>query len=129
MQVSCQAVTSWESGQSAPSYAKLHKPAKVLDVEVSALMTDAPKSASQGKGLLIADGITACVGLVGEFVIWLLSTTYPFCIVTGIKPIYSETSNSRYISCFHLEAVVACLWVLAALGAVLLLFGLQRRRK
>lgn len=129
MQVSRQAVTNWEAGQTAPSSANLHKLAQVLGVEVSALMADSPRKINQGKGWLIAGGITAGVGLVGEFVIWILSTTYPFFIVTGIKPIYSETSYSRYISFFHLEAVVVCLWVLAAVGAALLLFGLYRKRK
>ncbi len=129
MQVSRQAVTSWESGQTAPSSANLHKLAQVLGVEISALMADAPTAKYRGKGWRIAGGITAGVGLVGEFAIWLLSTTYPFYIVTGVKPVYTETSYSRYISFFHLEAVVACLWVLAAAGAALLLFGLYKRRK
>lgn len=129
MQVSRQAVTSWESGQTAPSSANLRRLAQVLDVEISALMADVPKPVRQGKGWLIAGSIVAGIGLMGEFIIWLLSTTYPFYIVTGIKPVYSETSYSRYISFFHLEAVVACLWVLAAVGVALLLFGLHRWRK
>lgn len=129
MQVSRQAVTSWESGQTAPSSANLRRLAQVLDVEISALMADAPKPVRQGKGWMIAGSIVAGIGLMGEFLIWLLSTTYPFYIVTGVKPVYSETSYSRYISFFHLEAVVACLWVLAAVGVALLLFGLHRWRK
>lgn len=129
MQVSRQAVTSWESGQTAPSSANLRRLAQVLDVEISALMADVPKPVRQGKGWMIAGSIVAGIGLMGEFLIWLLSTTYPFYIVTGIKPVYSETSYSRYISFFHLEAVVACLWVLAAVGVALLLFGLHRWRK
>lgn len=129
LQVSRQAVTSWESGQSVPSSANLLKLAQTLGVEVAALITDAPRESRRGKGWLIAGSIAAGIGLMGEFIIWLLSTTYPFFIVSGTEPIHSVTSYSMYISNFHLEAVVACLWGLASIGLVLLGVWLFRRKK
>lgn len=129
LEVSRQAVTSWETGQSAPSSANLQKLAHVLEVEVSALLADTTQQPRKSRAWLIAGSIVAGVGLVGEFVIWLLSTTYPFIIISGTEPIQTITSYTKYVSHFHLEAVVTCLWVLAAVGAALLGVGFHLRRR
>lgn len=129
LQVSRQAVTGWEAGQSAPSSANLRRLAQVLKVDVSTLMADEPQMPRQHKGWLIAGSIVAGIGLMGEFIIWLLSTTYPFLIVNGTDPIRSVTSYAMYISHFHLEAVVGCLWVMAAIGLALLCVWLHSRRR
>lgn len=129
LEVSRQAVTSWEAGQSAPSSANLLKLAQVLGVEVSALLTDAAQQPRKSRGWLIAGGIVAGIGLAGEFIIWLLSTTYPIYVISGTEPIHAITSYTKYISLFHLEAVIMCLWVLAAAGAVLLGVALCLRKK
>lgn len=129
LEVSRQAVTSWETGQSAPSSANLQKLVHVLEVEVSALLADATQQPRKSRAWLIAGSIVAGVGLVGEFVIWLLSTTYPFIIISGTEPIQSITSYTKYVSHFHLEAVVTCLWVLAAVGAALLGVGFHLCRR
>lgn len=130
LEVSRQAVTSWEAGQSAPSSANLRKLAQVLGVEVKELLEDAaPPQPRKSKGWLIAGGIVGGIGLAGEFVIWLLSTTYPIYVISGTEPIHAITSYTKYVSLFHLEAVIMCLWVLAAAGAVLLGVALCLRKK
>lgn len=129
LRVSRQAVTSWEAGQSAPSSANLQKLSQVLKVDVSALMADEHQMPKRCKGWLIAGSIVAGMGLMGEFIIWLLSTTYPIYVISGTEPIHTITSYTKYISLFHLEAVVGCLWVLAAVGGILLGVGFCLRRK
>lgn len=137
MDISRQAVTNWEAGQSSPSSANLRKLAALLGVEVDQLMADAPSAAgvpSKPRWTLvcmITGAVMAGVGSIAQLVIWLLSTTHVFEsyvdeIVGGtVRTFHSaETSYTGYISLYHLETVVTFLWVLLAAGLLLLVFGI-----
>lgn len=137
MDISRQAVTNWEAGQSSPSSANLRKLAALLGIDIAELMADTMSTKNEPArprwtlGCMISGVVMAGIGGLAQLVIWLLSTTHVFesyideVAADGSMRTFhsSTTSYLRYISLHHLETIVAFLWVLLALGLLVLAFG------
>lgn len=153
LNVSRQAVSKWEVGESVPDTENIIQLSKIFQVTTDYILIDECQASTQaplgneadapitktkkGGALLVVGLATFCMGAVGQLVIWLLSTTtllqLPSVPQLATDPtVLSDTwvrDYANYVRHFHLDAVVAVLWGLVAVGLVLVAIGYFKRRK
>ena len=151
--VSRQALSKWERGAAKPDIDYVLKLCDLFGLSADALLRDdqplsgatappegppdQPDRRRAGRAARIAGAVLLGLGAAGHLVVYLLSTMVlvfipPESVEVGRPDLVEESwvrAYGPFVAHYHLQALVALFWVLAAAGALILALGWWRRRR